>query len=120
MTERPPRYRFPNEVRDATRAMAVQMVRDGRVPDTPAQFDAWIDTAPAREVLERGGYGRDFTAEDLLPLLRVFVEQEGGPAHAGEPATATAAAGLPRWAMIALAVVAVLGLLLLVLQVVPR
>ena len=80
---RPPRYRFPNEVRDATRAAASRMVRDGDIARTPEDLDAWIARAPdVREPLESGGYGKEFTAEDLLPLLQVMVERAGGPAPA--------------------------------------
>lgn len=55
------------------------MVRDGTVAETPEQLDAWIARTPdAREVLERDGYPRDFTAHDLFPLLQVFVGKAGG------------------------------------------
>lgn len=78
---RPPRHRFSEEVREATRGMASRMVREGSVPETPEQLDAWIAASPdAREPLERGGYGRDFTADDLLPLLHVFAAQAGAAA----------------------------------------
>ena len=62
-----------------TREMASRMVRDGAVAETPEQLDAWIARTPdAREVLERDGYTRDFTAHDVFPLLQVFVAQAGG------------------------------------------
>jgi hypothetical protein len=78
---RPPRYQFPNEVRETTRAMASRMVGDGTIARTPEELDAWIARAPdARGPLENGGYGREFTADDLFPLLQVFVTQAGGPA----------------------------------------
>ena len=78
---RPPRYQFPNEVRETTRAMAARMVGDGTIARTPQELDAWIAGAPdVREPLENGGYGREFTADDLFPLLQVFVMQAGGPA----------------------------------------
>ncbi|HEX2090833.1 MAG TPA: hypothetical protein VHG28_00470 [Longimicrobiaceae bacterium] len=78
---RPPRYRFPDEVRSTTRAMATRMVRDGTIARTPEQLDTWISQAPeVQESLERGGWGTEFTSDDLLPLLHVFVAQAGGPA----------------------------------------
>lgn len=77
---RAPRYRFPEEVRSTTRAMASRMVDDGAIPRTPEELDAWIAGAPeVRGVLEKGGYGTAFTSADLLPLLDVFVVQSGGP-----------------------------------------
>lgn len=78
---RPPRYRFPDEVRDTTRAAASRMVRDGDIARTPEDLEAWIAREPeVRETLENGGYGREFTAHDLFPLLQVMVAQAGGPA----------------------------------------
>lgn len=80
---RPPRYRFPNEVRETTRTIASRMVGDGDIARTPQDLEAWIARAPdVREPLESGGYGREFTADDLFPLLQVFVEKAGGPAPA--------------------------------------
>ena len=85
---RAPRYRFPDEVRSTTRAMASRMVHDGTIARTPEELDAWIAReGGVREPLERGGYGTAFTAHDLLPLLHVFVAKAGGPApRADEPA----------------------------------
>lgn len=78
---RPPRYRFPDEVRSAARAMASRMVRDGTVAETPEQLDDWISGEPEfREPLVRGGYGTEFTSDDLFPLLQVFAARPGGPA----------------------------------------
>jgi hypothetical protein len=93
---RAPRYRFPDEVRSITRTMASQMVRDGAIPETPEQLDAWLAQAPdARQSLERGGYGTAFTARDLFPLLRVFLTQAGAPAPAA--AEARPQPSTPRW-----------------------
>jgi hypothetical protein len=79
MSQRPPRYRFPNEVRETTRAMAAEMVREGSIPADPAALDAWIAAHPEhRGSLAAGGYGERFTGEDLLPLLDVFIVQSGG------------------------------------------
>ncbi|WP_420125906.1 hypothetical protein [Longimicrobium sp.] len=83
---RPPRFRFSNEVRETTRTIAMRMVDDGGIARTPRELDGWIAGAPdERESLERGGYGQEFTAEDLFPLLEVFIVQAGGPAR--EPDT---------------------------------
>lgn len=111
---RPPRYHFPDEVRTATREMAVRSVRDGTVVRTPEELDAWILQAPdVREPLERGGYTTEFTASDLFPLYAVMVEKAGGPA----PPAAAAPASRTRWgvgkiAAIALAIAAVIVLVL--------
>ncbi len=100
---RPPRHRFSEEVRETTRSMAARMARDGTVPATPEELDAWIARTPdAREPLERGGLGRDFTSDDLLPLLHVFAGTTGAVAR---PTVPTKAPSLGRW---------ILGLLLLV------
>ena len=105
---RPPRHRFSEEVRETTRGMASRMVGQGAVPATPEELDAWIAGVPeAREPLQRGGYGRDFTAEDLLPLLHVFAASAGGSA----PSTVQVrTASWNRWALglVLLAVVVVL------------
>lgn len=81
---RAPRYRFPDEVRTATRGIASRMVADGTCADSPEQLDAWLAAAPeVRETLERGGYGTAFTAQDLFPLLQVFMTpraESPGPA----------------------------------------
>lgn len=77
---RGPRYRFPAEVRAATRAMASRMVQERTIVPSPKQLEIWIsERAEVREVLGRGGYNTAFIAEDLLPLLEVFIEQAGGP-----------------------------------------
>jgi hypothetical protein len=63
------------------------MVSNGTVAQTPEELDAWIANTPdAREVLERGGYNRDFTAHDVFPLLQVFVTQAGGQVAPAGPA----------------------------------
>ena len=89
---RPPRFRFSEEVRSTTRSIAARMVREGTVAGSPAELDAWTAGRPeVREPLERGGYGTEFTAEDLFPLLEVFVVQAGGAARAPD-----VPAGAPR------------------------
>ena len=74
---RPPRHRFSDDVRTTAREMAARMARDGNVPETPEALDAWIAAEPGtRAALERGGWGREFTSDDLLPLLHVFAGTE--------------------------------------------
>lgn len=76
---RPPRYKFPDQVRSTTRAMAARMVQDKTIAQTPEELEAWIAGAPTvRDSLQSGGYGTAFTSQDLLPLLQVFIEQAGG------------------------------------------
>ena len=88
--------------------MASRMVRDASVPDTPDQLDAWIAAEPeTHQTMREGGYGTEFTAADLLPLLAVFVEQAGGRAAptSAEPAPRTA---VGRWRPVAVIAVVVL------------
>jgi ferric-dicitrate binding protein FerR (iron transport regulator) len=110
---RPPRYRFPNDVRETARAMASRMVQDGTIARTPEQLDTWISQAPdVRESLESGGYGAEFTSDDLLPLLQVFVAQAGGPPP---EAPAPPPSSRRRWLLPLLASVAVAVVLVLLL-----
>jgi hypothetical protein len=108
---RPPRYRFPDEVRSTTRSMAARMVREGTATDTPEALDGWIAERPeVREPLERGGYGARFTADDLHPLLVVFLAQAGVPPAAAD-ATAESARRWLVWGAVAVAAVVLLALL---------
>ena len=111
---RPPRFRFPDEVRSTTRSMASRMVREETIARTPQELDAWIAERPdVREPLERGGYGTEFEADDLLPLLEVFVVQAGGA-----PAAASAPGGVSRGRSVVWAIVGVAVLVLAVVLVV--
>ena len=105
---RGPRYQFPNEVRSTTRAMAARMVQGGQIADTPEQLEEWIAReVDVRETLEDGGYGTEFTAHDLFPLLQVFITHAGGPAPVTEPPARTYPRWLPRvGALLALALAA--------------
>ena len=108
---RPPRFQFPNEVRSATRTMASRMVGDGTIAETPEQLEAWIEQTPdVRESLRADGYGADFTADDLFPLLQVFVAQSGG---APPEASARPRASLSRWVLLALLTAAVIAVVVL-------
>lgn len=78
---RDPRYRFSDDVRAATRAVALRMVRTGAVAASPEELERWIaSTDDIRERLAKGGYGSRFNAADLFPL------------YEGQIAKATAAA----------------------------
>jgi len=95
---RPPRYRFPDQVRSTTRSIASRMVRDGSVAQTPEDLEAWIaERAEVRTALETGGYGTQFTAHDLLPLLHVFIGQEGGSVPTAAAAEAPSPPSSRRW-----------------------
>ncbi len=120
---RAPRYRFPDEVRSTTRTMASRMMDDGEVAETPEQLDAWISQRPeVRESLERGGYGTEFTAHDLFPLLQAMIGRAGGPApevvgQAGGSAPNTEApsrSSNSRWLVVLLLVLVVAVVLLAV------
>src|SRR5690606_1530128 len=55
---RPPRYRFPDQVRSTTRAIASRMVDGGAIPRHADDLDRWLAENPApRASLEEGGYG---------------------------------------------------------------
>jgi hypothetical protein len=109
---RPPRYQFPEEVRSATRRMASVMVRDGSIARTPEELEGWIaQSQEVREPLIRGGYGTEFTAEDLYPLLEAMVTKAGGP----PPAAAVPPAGRGRPWMVIAAVAVAAAVLLFVL-----
>ena len=78
---RAPRYQFSEETRAMTRDIASRMLDQGTAAQTPEQLETWIASAPdARAVLERDGYGTNFTAHDLFPLLQGAITRLGGPA----------------------------------------
>lgn len=107
---RAPRYRFPDQVRTTTRAIASRMIRDGTLAQTPEQLDAWIAEMPdVREALQKGGYNTAFTSHDLFPLLQVFTGQAGGASSVDDvPAQSSS----HRWI-----IVLALGLLIVLLLV---
>jgi hypothetical protein len=104
---RPPRYHFPDRVRNATRSAAAEMVRDGEVAGSVAEFEGWIGERPqVREELVAGGYGTEFDAGDLFPLLQAMVGRAGGTA-VGVEGVAGAARGRGGWYLVGFAVLLV-------------
>lgn len=101
---RDPRYRFSDDVRATTRAIALRMVHAGTIAASPEELEAWIArTDDVRERLTSGGYGSEFVADDLFPLFQSFVAK----ATAAAATRAPARAGLPRWVRIGAIVVGV-------------
>jgi hypothetical protein len=96
---RAPRYRFPDEVRTATRDIASRMLAEDAISATPEELDSWLSDAPdIRETLERGGYGTAFTSQDLFPLLQAFIaRRRGSPRVAAVPARSST-----RWWLLGL------------------
>lgn len=112
---RPPRYKFPQEVRETTRAMASRMVEQGSVAHTPEELESWVAEAPVvRESLERGGYGTAFSAHDLFPLLEVFIIQAGGTVARDEPAERTSITRHRMALMVGLLLIVAVALAILV------
>jgi hypothetical protein len=73
-TMRDPRYRFSDDVRSVTRAIALRMIHAGAVAETADALRTWIEhTEDLRERLIRGGYESAFDADDLCPLFQGFV-----------------------------------------------
>lgn len=107
---RDPRYRFSDDVRATTRAIALRMIHAGAVAASPDELEAWIArTDDVRERLTKGGYGSAFVAGDLFPLFQGFVAR----ATAATPARAEARPAKWLWigVIIVLAVVVVVVLL---------
>lgn len=103
------RYRFSDDVRSMTRAIAVRMIHAGEVAESPEALDAWIArTDDLRDRLVKGGYGSAFSADDLFPLFQAHV------ARAAPSTPARSRAGATRWLWIGLiaAVVVIAGLIL--------
>lgn len=98
---RDPRYRFSDDVRAATRAVALRMIHAGTVAESPEALSAWIEkTDDLRETLTKGGYGSAFTADDLFPLYQGFVAK-------ATPAPPRPAARPGKWLWIGLVVVGI-------------
>jgi hypothetical protein len=78
---RDPRYRFTDDVRASTRAIALRMIHAGGVAESPVELDAWIArTDDLRDTLTKAGYGSAFTSDDLFPLFQSFVAKASGSA----------------------------------------
>lgn len=115
---RPPRYRFPNEVRDATREAASRMMAAGMVATTPEELEAWLAQAPElRATLEKGGYGTEFDATELFPLLQAMTGQEPESTPAITPDRAPASPSFGQWVAICGALVLVIVVVLIALGV---
>lgn len=99
------RYRFSDDVRSTTRAIALRMIHAGAVAESPEELGAWIErTDDVRQRLTNGGYGSAFAADDLFPLFRGFVAK----ATTSKPTTPTpshSGAGRARWLWIGVIVV---------------
>ena len=112
---RDPRYRFSDDVRATTRAIALRMIHAGAVAASPEELEAWIaQTDDVRERLTRGGYGSEFTAGDLFPLF------QGSVARATAATPTRSAAGPGRWLRIGLIVAIVAIVANVVIVVVAR
>ena len=105
---RDPRYRFSDDVRSVTRAIALRMIHAGAVAQSPQELDAWIArTDDLRERLTKGGYGSAFGAEDLFPLFQGFVvKATAPPPRSGRHRV--------NWVWIAVAFVAVVAIFVLI------
>ena len=100
---RDPRYRFSDDVRATTRAIALRMVHAGTVAESPEVLEAWIArTDDVRERLTQGGYGSAFDAGDLFPLFRGFVAKATAAAPPARSST-----GRAKWLWIGVVVVIV-------------
>jgi hypothetical protein len=81
---REPRYRFSDAIRATTRAIALRMMHAGEIAASPQELREWIDrTEDVRERLAVGGYGQEFSADDLFPLFQGAVARATA-AKAGE------------------------------------
>ena len=110
---RDPRYRFSDDVRATTRAIALRMVHAGTVAGSPEELEAWIArTDDVRERLTTGGYGSAFTAADLFPLFQGFVAKATATTPA--PAAARPARSLRIGLMVVVAIVVIVVIVILI------
>ena len=83
------------------------MVHAGTVAGSPEELEAWIArTDDIRERLTAGGYGSEFTADDLYPLFQGSVAR----ATAAAPSASRSGAGRSRWLWIGLIVIVVVAI----------
>ena len=109
---RGPRYRFSDAVRASTRALALRMIHSGNVAVSSQELAQAIErTEDLRAKLVAGGYGTQFTAEDLYPLY------EGAVSRATNVAPARTASPSKKWPWVlaAAVIVAVVAVALLLL-----
>lgn len=105
------RYRFSEDVRSTTRAIALRMIHAGVVASSPEALDAWIaGTDDVRERLTDGGYGSEFDADDLFPLFQAFVAK----ATTATPSRSPARPATWLWISIVLVVTMVVGVIVAV------
>jgi hypothetical protein len=105
---RDPRYRFSDDVRATTRAIALRMIHAGTVAVSAQELESWIgQTADIRERLTKGGYGSAFTAEDLFPLFQGSVARAKAAAATPPPPGARPAKWLWIGAIVVVAIVIV-------------
>ena len=98
---RDPRYRFSDDVRSVTRAIALRMIHANTVASSSEELRAWIlRTDDLREKLTNGGYGSAFSADDLFPLFQSFVAK-------ATPATHSRPKVRPLWRIWLIAIVVV-------------
>ena len=101
------RYRFSEDVRSATRAIALRMIHAGEVAASPEELGAWIArTDDLRETLTKGGYGSAFDADELFPLF------QGSVARATAATPSRSGARPARWLWIGLIVVVVVAIVI--------
>ncbi len=112
---REPRYRFSDDVRATTRAVALRMVHARAVAASPEELEAWIaKTDDIRQRLTAGGYGARFTAADLFPLYEGFVTKASAVAPRQPDARG------PRRTWIGLAIGAIIVIVLLAIVFIAR
>jgi hypothetical protein len=111
---REPRYRFSDPVRATTQAIALRMIHAGEIAASSQELAAWIDrTDDVRERLTQGGYGEEFSADDLFPLFQGFVAKVTAASPAPRPSRSTRRLSTRAIVVIvAIVVVVVLGIYL--------
>ena len=109
------RYRFSDDVRSVTRAIALRMIHAGTVAASPEELGAWVaQTDDLRDKLTNEGYGSAFTADDLFPLFQGHVARATAAATPPPPK-----AGRAKWLWIGLIVVVVIVVAVIVAGRIP-
>lgn len=95
--------------------MAAQMVREDRVARGPPDLDAWLTSNPELHVtMQRGGYGTEFSADDLYPLLQVMMTNAAGQA----PVASAPQRSTPRGMIVGMALLLLILLIAMIVAVV--